>query len=156
MKQLSLIDKPELQLGGSLSKGKRKSLRPLCSKRTLHLVLKSKKELLLNDPLNRNTFQVYLWKYSQKFNVALYNWSIQKDHVHLQIKIPSRENYKSFIRSLTGQLTREWGKGIWQVTPYTRVLHWGQDFENVKKYIFQNEAEVQGFTPYKRRSNVKY
>ena len=93
----------------------------------------------------------YMNKYSWKFHIRVYNLSVQKDHIHFLIKIEDRESYKKFTRALTGILARKYGKGLWALSPFTRVLGWGIDYKTTNQYIMQNEDEVWGLKPYKNR-----
>ena len=151
MKQLEFFNPPAREFGGGLNQGKRKSTRAISTNLPIHLVLKTRKELNLFTQVNRNDFLIYLARYTKKFNIKLYSWSVQKNHIHLCIRISQRENYQKFIRSLTGILARLWGKGVWQLLPYSRLVNWGKDFQNVLNYIEMNEAEIQGFREYKKR-----
>lgn len=41
--------------------------------------------------------------------------------------------------------------GFWDQRPWTRILSWATDFNNVKKYVEQNFSEAMGFIAYKPR-----
>ncbi|MAV91468.1 MAG: hypothetical protein CL676_08595 [Bdellovibrionaceae bacterium] len=157
MKQLHLLPKPNLESGGSLL-NTRHQKRTLCSKRPLHLVLKSNKNTLFG---NRNFIQKTLKKQSKTFNHQILSWSVQRNHIHILIRICDRSSYLKFIRAFTGLLARKLGRGLWKFRPFTKVLSWGREIENVSSYIFQNEMEVCGIWDYKPRSRnrlreVKY
>jgi REP element-mobilizing transposase RayT len=47
---------------------------------------------------------------------------------------------------------REKENKFWQTRIYTRVVSWGEDFRNVRNYIFQNFLEAMGLAPYKPRT----
>ena len=34
---------------------------------------------------------------------------------------------------------------FWDQRPYTRLIHWGKDWENMKTYIAKNRFEAMGF-----------
>jgi len=151
MKQLQLFKDEQLKFhGGQVNQGQRKGLRPLATRKPIHLVLKCNKSFCLFEELNE--IKYYINKYSWKFCIRIYNLSVQHDHIHFLIKIEDRESYIKFNRSLTGILARKYGKGLWQLSPFTRVLNWGAEYETVKQYINQNEDEVWGVKPYKPRS----
>ncbi|MAV92470.1 MAG: hypothetical protein CL676_13710 [Bdellovibrionaceae bacterium] len=142
MKQLRLIPKPKLSNGGSLQ-NTRQTQRILSHRKPIHLVLKSKKTHNLFR--HRSGIQNLLINQAHKFNITLHTWSIQKDHVHISLKIPNRESYIKFIRAFTGLMARKLGKGLWTQRPFTRVLSGSQkDFWNLNNYIFRNEMEVFG------------
>lgn len=139
MKQLSLIDKPSLQFGGSFDR--RHRTRTLCSRKPIHLTLKSQKRFSLFK--NREKVRKIIFKQAKKFGIKIYSWSIQKDHIHLAIQILNRDSYKKWIRATTGLIARLLGKGIWKFRPFTRVLSGsGRELKNLLNYIFRNELEV--------------
>ena len=152
MKQMTLFknEQPTFH-GGQINHGRRKARRPLATKRPLHLVLKCHKDLSLFSKFDEVKYLIN--KYSFKFHIKIYSLSVQQDHIHFLIKIENRESYKKFSRSLTGVLARKFGKGIWNLSPFTRVVSWGRDYENTKKYISQNEDEIWGVRPYTARKH---
>lgn len=77
--------------------------------------------------------------------------AVAEDHVHLVIKIGGREEYKAFIRSLTGLLARKLGKGLFALLPFTRIANWGKDFAYLKKYLRKNREEASGARAYEPR-----
>lgn len=155
MTQLSFLAKPKKEHGGSLQiNGKRKVARVLDSRKPMHLVLKSKKSIVLFK--HQKKLQSLLKKQAKTFGVKIYSETVQSDHWHLFIKITNRRLYRGFIRSVTGIIARHLGKGIWDFAPYSRIVHWGRDFWNVKDYFLLNECEVRRIVPYadrKRRTS---
>jgi REP element-mobilizing transposase RayT len=148
MKQISFFKKEAFSCGGLLSLNKRKGRRALCAKRPIHLVLKSKKPILFQ---NREWIINLLKKNAAVGGIKIYRLSIQKDHIHLSIRITSRDLYKGFIRAVTGLMARKLGKGLWKLPPFTRIGSWGRDFQAVSGYIFKNEMEVFGLWAYQPR-----
>lgn len=146
MKQLAFIKKPSPQYGGSLLKGRRKTERILNSRKPMHLVLKSRNSFTLFK--HKNKLQILLKKQAKTFGVKIYSESIQTDHWHICVKITNRQLYKGFIRSLTGIIARLFGKGIWGLRPYSRIVEWGRDFLNVTDYVLLNQCEVKGIVPF--------
>ena len=151
MKQTSFLNKQELFHGGQLSLGKRKERRTLCSKRAIHLILKSNKPILR---ANKNKIEKATRKYAKRFSIKIYQESIQRDHLHSLIRISSRQSYSKFIRALTSYLARHLGRGLWKLLPFTRVVNWGRSYKIVKEYIEMNEREILGLQPYRKRKNL--
>ena len=137
--------------GGELSLGKRKEARTLCSKRAIHLVLKSNQPILR---AHKDKVEKATQKYGKRFGVKNYQGSIQRDHYHLLIRIPSRQAYGKFIRALTSYLARHLGRGLWKLLPFTRIVNWGRSYQIVKEYIETNEREVLGLQPYRKRKDL--
>lgn len=153
MKQLTLIKKPPTEYGGSLLKGRRKTERTLNSRKPMHLVLKTKSSSFLFK--QKQKMQTVLRKQAKTFGVKIYSESIQSDHWHICLKITNRRLYRGFIRSLTGIIARQLGKGLWQLRPYSRIVEWGRDFLNVKDYLLLNYCEMSGIVPYTARKTQK-
>lgn len=149
MKQLCLLAKPPAAFGGDLLIDPKRSIRPLSTKNPTHLVLKSKPTFQLFK--KKSVIEQIIRKQAKRFGIKIYEISIQKDHIHLNILIFSREMYKRFIRSITGLIARKLGKGIWKLRPFTRVTHWGKAYKTLKNYVLQNELEIQGVIPYQKR-----
>jgi hypothetical protein len=147
MRQHSLFPAPTLFHGGELSLGKRKTLRPLASKRPLHLVLKSRRSLWRHRPVIEGDVK----HLAKKFGLRLYSLAVAHDHAHLLVKVPGRREYHAFIRSLTGLLARKLGRGLWRLLPFTRIANWGKDFIQLKKYLEKNRDEAAGLKPYEPR-----
>jgi REP element-mobilizing transposase RayT len=55
--------------------------------------------------------------------------------------------------SVTNLEAGDGAKGFWQFRPFSRVVHWGNDFKTCTKYLKQNVLEAFGFAPYKPRKN---
>lgn len=149
-RQLSLMPAPTLECGGSFALNRRKSKRIIALKRPLHLVLKA--DIKFSGSLLKNKTKISheIEKWSSRFGIKLYNQSINSDHIHLNVKLSSLENYKKFIKSLTGRLAQIF-KLKFLLRPYTKVLSWGREFRNFVNYTIQNQKEALGLTPYKKR-----
>ena len=150
MKQTSFYCDQKPYFGGALLTGQRKSARPLTKKKPLHFVLKSKKKILFG---HKAFILKILTTYAQKFGLKIYQISVQKDHVHFSARLHNREQYKKFIRTVTGLVARKLGPGLWKVRPFSRIVHWGRAYEILKDYISMNEREVLGLQPYTLRKH---
>jgi len=149
MRQSSFFPKQPLFYGGELSKGKRKTARPLAIKRPLHLILKAKRNLYIDKVFIESEVRCQ----AKKFGLRVYDLAIAFDHIHILTKIPGRREYKAFIRVLTAILVRELGWGLWLLLPFTRIVSWGRDFLGVRKYIEKNRKEASGALPYEVRKD---
>lgn len=149
--QLSFIPQPTVACGGSLN-NTRQSKRTLSSKRQIHLVLKAREGNNLFK--SRAKVNQMVTRYAKRFGIKIYRSSVQRDHIHIVIRIPCRNMYVRFIRSLTSMISRLFGKGLWIFRPYTRVGSWGKDFKNLLSYLFRNEMEIYGVWEYKPRGQT--
>lgn len=128
--------------GGSLLKGKRKSRRPLDSKKPVHLVLKTTNSSILLK--NRTLIRNEIYRFSRKFGVKVHSHAIQHDHIHLNISFPSRRIYVMWIRALTGTLSKKVESLKFKFLPFTRLINsWGREFRVVQNYISNNQHEAE-------------
>jgi REP element-mobilizing transposase RayT len=138
MKQFKLFkEKTNLSFGGSELKGRRKSARPLDSKRPTHIILKATNpyHLLRHRRIVNETIE----QCSRKFGVRVYESAVQADHIHLGVKIPSRFLYRAWIRALTSILVRKVVGLKWHLRPYTKIGSWGRQFNTLIQYIRANQ-----------------
>ncbi len=138
------------EFGGSILSRNKKSLRPLCSKRALHLVLKADRSI----SGSLRSFQVgianLLAKYSSRFGVKIYKYAICGNHIHIVLRVPDRIVYRAWIRTVTGRMAINF-KVKWGLSPWSRILSWGREFKTVIKYVLQNTLEAEGIIEYKGR-----
>jgi REP element-mobilizing transposase RayT len=141
------------QHGGSKTKGHRKLERPLSTKNWIHLVLKSDKakgpfSFLL--PKNKQIIKSIIRAKAKKFGVTMADGANVGNHLHLKIKIQSRESFQKFLKSITCLIARKitgarrgvkFGR-FWQGLAFTRVLTSSLEELNLKGYIKGNRVEA--------------
>ncbi len=128
-KQLSFYNASKKFHGGALLAGKRKSLRPLTSKDSIHFVLRSAwatKQNSFLTPRNRREINFLIDHFAKKFGVRVYERAINSNHIHLLLKITNRTLYRAFIRALSGKIA-------------SHVMNY-QSFETFKRFKIQNEG----------------
>ena len=133
--------KTKTDFGGIHSRGKRKSARPLCTKRTIHLVMKASSRVKFRK--NR-LVQSEIELAARKWGVRVYRLAIESDHLHLLIRIPTRMAYRFFIQRISGAIALKL-QMRWLMRPFTRIVGWGREFRRVRTYIEMNELEALGF-----------
>ncbi|HEY8271173.1 MAG TPA: transposase [Pseudobdellovibrionaceae bacterium] len=150
--------KQSSSFGGSSLLGKRKTAHPLSTKKPLHLVLKSESSSLFN-PGNR-ILEKIIRDHAKKYSIAVYALSFNWSHIHLVIKLPTRESYRAFIRTVTAALlkclAKQKGKslkGVFDLRPFTRILNWGRDLRNVINYHELNDLEGWGLVSRKKKKH---
>jgi len=124
-----------------------------------HVVLRSRFSVLRLKK-NNSLISGLLFEGAEKFQVKIYNNSLNSNHIHLLVKAPSQKNLHDFLRFLAGQIAQRitgavrgkknrfsfWLKPIWR-----RLVHWGRDFFNLQRYIYQNQLETLGLIAYQVR-----
>ena len=141
------------QHGGMGSKNHRKLERPLSTKKWIHLVLKSDKAkgpLSFLKPTNQVFIRELLRQKALRFGIKIADYANVGNHLHLKIRISSRENFKKFLKSVTAQIARKitgarkgkpFGR-FWQGLAFTRILTSRLEELNLKGYIEANRREA--------------
>jgi REP element-mobilizing transposase RayT len=128
-------------------------------KRAEHVVLRSRFPVLRLKK-NNSLISGLLFEGAEKFQVKVYNNSLNSNHIHLLGKAPSQKKLHNFLRFLAGQIAQRitgavrgkknrfsfWLKPVWR-----RIVHWGRDFLNLHRYIYQNQLETLGLIAYQLR-----
>lgn len=161
MKQLDLLKKESKAYGGELMKKRKGRLgpRPLATKHTMHLVLRSSKAKGdWSFRKHKNKINQLVDKFARKYGVQIFSMANVWSHLHLQIKLSNRHTYRAFIRALTAAIAMavtgasRWkpmkkllkGK-FWDYRPFTRVVIGLRAFLSLEDYIAVNQLEGQGY-----------
>lgn len=158
-KQLSLLKGTKNAYGGDLRKTRkgRAGARPLSTRETMHLVLRSSKargEFSFLRPKNNKAVRSIVEKFSFAYGVRVISMANVGNHLHLQIKLGNRHTYRPFIRAITGAIALAvMGRRnkaaparskFWDYRPFTRIVQSLPAILNLKDYIRINELEGQG------------
>ncbi len=162
MKQALLFKekKTSLEFGGTLLKGKRKGKRPITLSKPLHLVMRSDVAVgTLSLTRFDKLISSRLKSYALKFHIKVYKLAINRNHLHLCIQGQDKEEIASFLKVFAGIIAKKLLshskvklKKFWTLRVFSRVVHWGKDFNGVLNYIQQNILEANGTIPYKPRN----
>ncbi len=139
--------------GGTESKGKRKEFRPLSTKHTIHLVLKSDKargQFSFLTHKNKPLVDTLLKSKAKKFGVRIAEYVNVGNHLHIKIRISSREAFQKFLKSITTLIARKitgakkgkrFGR-FWQGLAFTRVLRSAFEELQLKGYFEANRRQA--------------
>ena len=150
--------------GAHLKNSNPKEKRPISTKRSMHLVLRSSMakydySLLKKDQKIRTIVSAQ----GRAFGVKIYKQANGGNHLHLIVLPRSRQAFQSFIRAVSGLIAREIlgaQRGnpqhikFWDQRPFTRIVEWGKDFRKVSRYLLQNTLEALGFIGYQPRKQI--
>jgi REP element-mobilizing transposase RayT len=152
-RQVSFISSIK-ERGGSFASGKRKSARPIVTKRPMHLTLKSS---IAVGKLSLFTQSRWIEKLvrdkARAFSVKIFEFSNNGNHLHLAVQARYRNEFKKFLMAISGQIAQKMTgsqKGnpllrkFWDFIPYTRIVEWGRDLKHVILYVMQNQQEALG------------
>jgi putative transposase len=81
--------------------------RPLDTRHTMHLVLRSTKAVgnwSFKKSQNEQKIKIIIEKFSRKYGVNILSLANVGNHLHFQIKLSSRFTYAPFIRAVTGSI----------------------------------------------------
>ena len=90
--------------------GRRKTIRPLTSKDSIHFVLRSTWAMGSDSFLakrNRRKIDQIITRFALKFGVRIYQRAINSNHLHLLLRITNRRLYKAFIKAISGQIASQ-------------------------------------------------
>lgn len=160
-KQIPLFTFPKSKTahGGSLGSGKRKNARPLCVKRSLHIVFRAEGARggwSLLHPKHAKRLHLLLRKYSERFEVRIYEYANVSNHIHLLVRGRTKEGLRNLMRAFAGhsaQLVTGSGpkrplkKRFWTLLVYTRIVAWGA-FHAARKYLRKNIQQGASIRPF--------
>lgn len=163
-KQTSLFPAQEKAYGSSLLKKRkaRRSGRPLATKYTMHLALRSTKAVGTRSFLKKETaakIQLILKKFSEKYGVKLLSVANVGNHLHIHLKLSNRFTYAPFIRAITSaiamaasgasrwkSLSKMGLKKFWDYRPFTRIVIGLRGWLAVRDYVAVNQLEGMGYS----------
>ncbi len=163
-KQQAFFKLTEKAYGGTLqnSRAGRLGPRPLHTKNTMHLILKSSKAVgpwSFRSSRNEKQIKVIIRKFSSKFGVKILSLANVGNHLHFQIKLTNRFTYIPFIRAVTAAIamaitgnnkwnpTPKTGKRknkserFWDYRPFSRIVFGRRGFLTLRDYININQLE---------------
>lgn len=162
MKQVELLPKSERSFGGILRNTRkgRQGSRPLSTKSSMHLVLRSSKARgnhSLTFGNNRQRIREIFWKFSQKYGVRIHSLANVGNHLHIHMQLSSRHTYKKFICAVTAAVVMQVTKAkageakkkskherFWDYRPFSRILTSWTEFLRLKDYVLVNRLEGLG------------
>jgi hypothetical protein len=119
--QISMLAKEKSAYGGDLLKSRAGRLRgrPLSTKATMHLVLRSSKakgNWSFRKPRNATCVNRIIDKFSVAYGVRVISMANVGNHLHLQIKLSNRFGYVPFIRAVTAAIAMAvTGRNRWSI-----------------------------------------
>ena len=171
-KQLALLKKESASYGGVLrnTRAGRSKARVLGVKHTMHLVLRSSKAKGLWSfarPEHRNRIRTIILKHAGRQHIQIISLANVGNHLHLHLKLPSRQAYFPFIRAITGAIALVVTKAsklapivkahkdrFWDHRPFSTLITSFRHRLNMKDYMRVNELEGYGYPRITARSII--
>jgi REP element-mobilizing transposase RayT len=160
--QLKLLRDEPSAYGGDLLKSRkgRAHGRPLHTKHTIHLVLRSTKAKgawSFKKHENEKAIELIFRKFSSKYGIKVLSLANVGNHLHAQIKLTNRFGYAKFIRAITGAIAQavtgqsRWRNSgtklnFWDRRPFTRAVKSFRAYLNLRDYIRINQLEGFGYS----------
>lgn len=157
MKQTQFFKPSEKAYGGSLMKKRkgRSGPRPLATKSSMHLVLRSSKAKGAWSFLRHHKkIRIIIDKFALKYGVKILSLADVGNHLHIHMQLSNRFTYRAFIRAITAAIAMavtgasRWKKvegKFWDARPFTRVIVGLRNILSLKDYIRINQIEGQGY-----------
>lgn len=93
---------------------------------------------------------IAIYHYASRFKVHVYQSAVVHNHIHLFLKAHDRKALADYLRVLAGRTAvtitgaykgvKKIGK-FWDYLCWSRLVNWGKDFYNVRKYVLANQLE---------------
>jgi putative transposase len=168
-KQLDMLPKNQAAYGGTLrNKRKNRGARPISTKHSMHLVLRSSRAIgAWSFRRHDHKIKTITKKFTEKYGVKLISLANAGNHLHMQIQLSNRHTYRAFIKALTGALAmavtgaNRWAPLVnraktaqiklavnakfWDYRPFTRIVTGFKAFLNLKDYLEINRLEGRGY-----------
>ncbi|MDZ4082494.1 MAG: transposase [Bdellovibrionales bacterium] len=165
--QLSMLPNANSAYGGALrnTRAGRKHSRPISSKDSMHLVLRStaaKGSWSFLKPANAAKINAIIAKFAFVYGVKILSMANVGNHLHLHLRLNTRLEYKPFIRAITGAIAMavtgrtRWSSSranqsntspkFWDLRPFTRIVIGFKALLQVKDYIRFNQLEAWGMS----------
>ena len=165
-RQLALLPRGSLAHGGELfrTRAGRRGPRPLSTRHTLHLVLRSTQargEWSFRHPRHQGRIRRLTEKHAARHGIRVLGLANVGNHLHFQLKLSNRRLYAPFIRALTGAIALqvtgrsrwksrksdplEQRRPFWDYRPFTRIVVGRRGFLTLRDYLAVNRWEARGF-----------
>jgi REP element-mobilizing transposase RayT len=108
--QLEMLRRQPSAYGGELLKrrrGRAHGGRPLTTRTTMHLVLRSTKavgEWSFKQKTNESRIEKIISRFAAKYGVHIHSLANVGNHLHLHVKLGNRYTYRPFIRAVTSAI----------------------------------------------------
>lgn len=140
--------------GGILfRKARYRTHRPLCTKRSIHLVLRSSQATgtrSFQSSENWKKIEKLCFEFAARHRVQIQHYANGGNHLHLVIKLKRKLAYSSFIRALTGAIAlKVTGANrnnpnksrFWDFRPFTTLVKRTTTYSISKDYVTLNFLE---------------
>jgi len=156
-RQKAFFKNEKLYSGGTYrNKRSGRKARPISSRETMHLILKSSRaqgDWSFRAPKNRQKVLSLLSKFASRNAVKILSVANASNHLHIHLRLTSRHLYRAFIRGVTSAVAmavtgasrwKKVGGKFWDYRPFSRVVRGWKAFLALKDYLHVNQLENAG------------
>ncbi len=131
--------------GGDLLKNSHAvTARPFSAKASMHVVIKARMRCLKHYD---RRIEKLIEAQARKHFIRVYSLQNVGNHIHLVVKLKTKDKLKNFLRAICGLISRRLQKSqLWLQRPFSRIIKWGRDYANIKNYMTINKYQAQGYT----------
>lgn len=151
--------------GGVLfRKARYRTHRPLCTKRSIHLVLRSSQATgtrSFQSSENWKRIEKLCFEFAARYRIQIQHYANGGNHLHLVIKLKRKLAYTSFIRALTGAIALKVTGAtrsnpnktrFWDFRPFTTLVAKAKTYSLAKDYVTLNFLKSLRILPQKHPS----
>jgi REP element-mobilizing transposase RayT len=118
----------------------RKTVRAIGIRQPNHVTFKARLPILRANHL---VVKQLVRETQRRYGIRIRALAIMDNHLHFLIQTPSREAFQNSLRFLSGQIALKLSHGkLWLRRCWSRVVTWGRDYLNVKRYIEANPEKA--------------
>ena len=106
------------------------------------------------DQKHKKRIQQMVEEASREYDIKIDQFVNVGNHLHLLVRFKKRQEIQNFMRVIAGKiaiLVTGALKGgavgrFWDGPCFTRVVNWGKDLTNLKRYFLKNDVESLGYS----------
>jgi hypothetical protein len=148
----ALRDFTHTRHGGGERKGRRKTARPVATRRPMHVTLRASRAVgpsSLLRPLCCAQISAIVAGFAAKNGVHVLRFANVGDHLHLVVRAKTRLGFQNYLRTIAGLIARTATGAVkgrasgkfWDELAFSRVVEWGRDLKRTLNYVLNNAME---------------
>ena len=157
----ALRDFTRTRHGGGERAGRRKTARPVATKRPMHLTLRASRATGATSMLRPaccHHISAIVAKFADPNDVRVLRFANVGNHLHLVVQAKTRAGFQNYLRTIAGLIARVATGAVkgrasgkfWDELAFSRVIAWGRDLKRTLDYVLGNAMEGLG-VPTKRK-----
>jgi hypothetical protein len=162
----SLKDFTATRHGGGERAGRRKTARPVATRRPMHLTLRAIRAVgpfsLLRSAVCPHVSAIVA-RFSEENGVRMLRFANVGNHLHLVVQAKTRRGFQNYLRTIAGLIARVATGSVkgrasgkfWDELAFSRVIAWGRDLKRTLAYVLGNALEGVGVPTNRRPARLE-